>query len=103
MDPIQFLFCRCALPNVDYQPYEDYSDCLPKSAAQLRQAIDANYPYIDSTIKAVYAFANALKTAQASTCTGTGVCLALQRLSPEEFHNYLKAVSFDVSGGQNDF
>ncbi|WAR03383.1 GRM7-like protein [Mya arenaria] len=89
---------QCQLRDVNYAPYSSYSDCDPKTQSQKKAAINMRNPFVDPTITAVYAFASALKTAHQEMCgTAPGVCLGLQQMSAEVFHNrYLKNVNLNV-------
>ncbi|KAK6190589.1 hypothetical protein SNE40_002421 [Patella caerulea] len=52
--------------------------------------------YVDTTVKAVYAYAVGLRDAQRNTCgAGTrGACDALKRMTPSALHEFLKNVDY---------
>ncbi|KAL5016529.1 hypothetical protein ScPMuIL_006118 [Solemya velum] len=85
----------CLLSGVDYQPYSSLNlrSCIVKSNSQRLNEF-VQLPYVDMTIKAVFAYARALKTAQQAQCGGFGTCASLQQMSTVDFHNYLKNVDF---------
>ena len=88
---------RCRIQGINYLPYSSFSDCTTKAPATKLAAINTQFSFVDSTIKAVYAYAEALQAAQNINCGSTGFCQALRQMTPAEFHNRLKAVNFDVS------
>ncbi|XP_053375883.1 uncharacterized protein LOC123533310 [Mercenaria mercenaria] len=89
---------QCRLQGVNYAPYSSLSDCTLKTAAQKRLAINTRYAAVDSTIKAVYAYAKALRTAHSQTCgNAAGMCLGLRQMTPQQFHNYLSDVDLDLN------
>ena len=88
---------RCKIGGISYAPYVSFSDCTAKTPAVKRAAINTQWAFVDSAIKAVYAYAKALKNAQSAMCVGSGVCQGLRQMSPATFHDYLKAVNFNVS------
>jgi len=92
------MYCRCKLAGANYEPYARLSDCDSKSQTQKMNAINRRLAYVDHTIQAVYAYASALKTAQAQLCgTSSGVCQSLRQMSAETFHNqFLMKVNFNV-------
>ncbi|XP_060605256.1 uncharacterized protein LOC132757830 isoform X2 [Ruditapes philippinarum] len=89
---------QCRLQGVNYAPYNGLSDCTSKTAQQKRLAINTRYSAVDSVIKAVYAFARALKTAHSQTCGSTpGMCLGLRQMTPQQFQGYLSEVNLDLN------
>lgn len=88
---------QCKLSGVNYAPYATLSVCSPKTPSQKRAAINQRYETIDATVKAVYAYAKALRDAQGSLCGGVGLCNALRSMSPQQFHSYLMNVNLHMN------
>lgn len=85
----------CRFRNINYEPYSNMPQCVANSNNQ-RLTDFIQLPYVDMTIKAVFAYAKALKNAQQDKCGGFGFCSQLQQMSTEEYHEYLKNVDFQV-------
>ncbi|KAL3856574.1 hypothetical protein ACJMK2_011309 [Sinanodonta woodiana] len=90
----------CRLQGINYAPYNQYAYCTPKTNDEKKAALNQNYAFVDSTIKAVYSYARALQQAQMMKCgSGGGFCLSLQEMTSKEFHeNYLSKVDFTFDG-----
>ncbi|XP_041349145.1 uncharacterized protein LOC121368478 [Gigantopelta aegis] len=93
---------KCKLSGVTSKPYTDFlNNCnfIPKG--DLTKFVQS--PYVDTTIKAVYVFAEALRKASEFKCAGqASFCANLRNMDPLEFHNsYLKQVryTFQASDG----
>lgn len=84
--------------NVNYPPFVGKGSCTPLSASQ-KLANFRQVPYVTSTVKAVYAYAKALREAHKQKCSSfSGTCNGLQQMTTQDFHNnYLKRVNFQVS------
>ncbi|XP_060080414.1 uncharacterized protein LOC132559805 [Ylistrum balloti] len=91
---------NCRLSGVNYAPYNSLNLCPNLSSAQ-KEADYKQVIHVETTIKAVFAYASALRVAQGDRCGSTGTyCSALQSLSSSEFFNYLRNVDFQFSSAQ---
>ena len=97
---------KCKFPGVTDQPYVNFvTNC--NSVPKANSAKFIELPYVDTTIKAVYVFAEAVRKASEDKCAGLGpFCANLRNMDPLEFHNmYLKEVryTFQASDGIPSF
>ncbi|XP_033749036.1 uncharacterized protein LOC117333723 [Pecten maximus] len=91
---------NCRLSGVNYAPYNSLNLCPSLTAAQ-KLAAYIQVPYVETTIKAVFAYASALRVAQSARCGPSGTfCSSLQSLSSADFFNYLRNVNFQFSSAE---
>ncbi|OWF48090.1 uncharacterized protein LOC110453540 [Mizuhopecten yessoensis] len=88
---------NCRLSGVNYAPYNSLNLCPSLSLAQKRAAYK-QVPFVETTVKAVFAYASALRVAQNARCGSTPTfCSSLQSLTSSDFFNYLRGVNFQFS------
>lgn len=89
---------NCRLPGINYQPYASFPNVCAALTLAERQNAFAQVPFVETTVKAVFSYAHALRSAQQARCPPTdNFCTSLKQMSTAEFHNYLKNVNFQVS------
>lgn len=86
---------KCRLQNINYDPYQSYSNCVIPSQASRRQFYSQD-AFAEPAVHAVFTYARALKDAQRSKCGSVrGSCLNLQQMTRIDFFdNYLSKVDF---------
>ncbi|XP_069135753.1 LOW QUALITY PROTEIN: uncharacterized protein [Argopecten irradians] len=91
---------NCRLPGVTHAPYGSLGLCPSLTQAQ-KLAAYKQVPFVETTIKAVFAYASALRAAQSARCGTSGTfCSALQSLTSMDLFQTLRNVNFQFSGSE---
>ncbi|XP_067683891.1 uncharacterized protein [Haliotis asinina] len=86
---------QCRLTGINYQPYVSLPGCTVDVTARYNNYVQN--PYVESTVKAVFAYAAAFKNAHRDFCTNrgrSGFCEDLKRINPVTLNAYLKTLRY---------